>query len=83
MTVKKAKFIEELIKEIDEEGFASRQSYSYKFNEDGAIVKVDPFKRPCVKVYATKEEVAWGRKCIEMHRKAYEDHLAWLAQRNG
>ena len=83
MTVKKAKFIRELLEDIDRDGFSSRQSYHYELNDSGEIIKVDPFKRPCVKVYATKEEVDAERYAMEMNRKAYEAHLAWLAQKNG
>ena len=80
MTVKKAKFIKELINDIDKDGFSSRQSYTYELNDNGEIIKDNCGKRT---VYATKEEVDEMRAAIEMQRKADEDYIAWMAQRKG
>lgn len=65
MTIKKSKMIQSILKEIEENGFSSRQSYSYKL-QDGQIIKVNPFSKPVVSVYATKEEVDIVKKYLAM-----------------
>lgn len=65
MTIKKAKMIESILKDIEKNGFSSRQSYSYKL-QDEQIIRVNPFRNPVESVYATKEEVADIRKWMEI-----------------
>ena len=61
MTIKKAKMIEKIIKEIEQDGHSSRESYTYEFGKYGEIVK-----HPVHSVYATSEEVAQVRKQMEI-----------------
>ena len=61
MTIKKAKMIEKILKEIEKDGKAYRQSYDYELGNDGEIIKHNVFQYPVLSVYATAEEVAQVR----------------------
>lgn len=71
--------IEKIYTEILENGFCAKQSYTYKLNDNGEIVK-DSWGK--ITVYASKDEVDWIKTLFESRRKNYEDHLKRLENRN-
>lgn len=66
MTIKRAKMIEKIIKEIEENGKAYRQSYDYELGENGEIIKHNIFQNPVISVYATAEEVEHVRRSMAL-----------------
>ena len=66
MTIKRAKMIEKIIKEIEENGKAYRQSYDYELGENGEIIKHNIFQNPVISVYATAEEVEQVRRSMAL-----------------
>lgn len=79
MKLNRAHNIENVYREIMETGFCAKQSYTYRLNDNGEIVK-DTWGK--ITVYASKEEVEMAKMRIEMKRKNYEEHLKWLESRN-
>lgn len=78
MTCNRSKNILKIYREIQENGYAGRQSYTYKLNEAGEIIKENWGK---ITVYATKEEVDDIRLWIEQMRISREQHEEWMKQK--
>ena len=82
MKLNHAHNVENVYREIMKTGFCAKQSYTYRLNDNGEIVKDTRGK---ITVYASKDEVERTKMRImriEMKRKNYEDHLKWLESRN-